>query len=272
MENTGRIRIIVALVAVFIFVLAFGSSMFVKIEPGYKGVLFKTISGELDKENINSEGWHFKAPWNEMIIYNVRKQEQKETMSVLSSNGLTIKLDLSIRYQVVDSRVGYLHDELGQNYKTKLIIPEVRSACREVIGEFKPEELYSSKRAGIQEKIYSTTAKVFSENNLELDALLIRSIQLPPKIKAAIETKLQEEQEVQQKQFSIEKEKKEAERKRVEAQGIQDFQRIVTEGISAKLLKWKGIEATESLARSENSKVVIIGGGDGGLPVILNNN
>ncbi|MFT5595345.1 MAG: prohibitin 1, partial [Flammeovirgaceae bacterium] len=144
--------------------------------------------------------------------------------------------------------------------------------ARKVIGRYDPEELYSSKRDVIQEEIFTDVKNRLKDKNIYLDAILIRGIELPPNIKMAIEKKLKQEQESQEYEFKIEKEKKEAERKRIEAQGIKDFQDIVSEGISDKLLRWKGIEATLSLAQSPNSKVVVIGQGDDGLPLILGGN
>jgi len=270
MENKRIVGFILVGVIALILLSIFGSSMFVTIQSGEKGVIFRRFGGGLDKENVFQQGFHVKAPWNQMIVYNVRKQEQEETMDVLSSNGLAIGLDLSIRYKVIDNKIGFLHDNIGINFLKDIIIPEVRSSTRKVIGQYTPEELYSTKRDKIQEEIEDDTRKALEDNYVLLDALLIRSVQLPDKIKEAIERKLQQEQQAQEYEFRIEKEKKEAERKRIEAKGIQDFQRIVTEGISDKLLKWKGIEATQELAASENSKIIVIGSGEDQLPVILN--
>jgi regulator of protease activity HflC (stomatin/prohibitin superfamily) len=145
----------------------------------------------------------------------------------------------------------------------------VRSATRKVIGKYTPEELYSSKREAIQQEIYEMTAANLEANFIFLDALLIRSVMLPATIKTAIEGKLKQEQISQEYEFRIAKEMKEAERKSIEAKGIYDFQTIVSKGINSDLLKWKGIEATRELADSPNSKIVIIGAGDAGLPIIL---
>lgn len=255
--------------AALVFLMVFASSLFVTIKPGEAGVLFKRFGNGIDTKAIYYQGFHVKAPWNEMIIYNIRKQQVEEVMDVLSSNGLAISVDVSIRYKTKPEKIGFLHNQIGSNYTNQIIIPEVRSATRKVIGKYTPEELYSSRRETIQTDIFEQTKAVLVKNFIEIDALLIRSVKLPPKIKEAIETKLEQEQQAKEYEFRLIKEKKEAERKKIEAKGIQDFQRIVTEGISEKLLKWKGIEATQGLAQSKNSKIVIIGGSDG-LPVILN--
>lgn len=270
MKNPRLIIIAVAAFIILVLVVGLSGSMFVTIEPGHKGVVFRRFAGGLDKETIFDQGFHIIAPWNTMKIYDVRIKEKTEKMDVLAKNGLSIEIDMSFRYKPIDDQIGYIHDEIGEEYEQKIVIPEIRSSTRKVIGKYLPEELYSTKREVIQTEIFSNTAKNLRPKHVTLDAILIRSVSLPPTIKTAIESKLKQEQESAEYEFRIEKESKEAERKRIEAKGIKDFQDIISEGISEKYLKWKGIEATEELSKSSNSKIVIIGGGDGGLPVILN--
>lgn len=247
------------------------TSMFITIESGHYGVIFKKFSGGLDKDNVLDQGFHVVAPWNTVFVYDVRIQEQTEEMDVLAENGLNIHIDLSFRFRALPSKIGYLHDEIGREYTSKVVAPEIRSATRKVIGKYLPEELYSSKREVIQTEIFETTEQALEPKHVHIDAVLIRSVQLPEKIKSAIERKLEQEQQRDEYEFRIQKESKEAERKKIEAQGIKDFQDIVSDGISERYLKWKGIEATMELAASPNAKTVIIGGGESGLPVILNN-
>lgn len=254
---------------IILVLIIFSNSIFFTVGNGEKGIIFKRFGGGLDKEMVYGEGFHVKSPWNIIYIYDVKKQEREETLEVLSSNGLEIKLDISIRYRPIANKVGFLHNTVGENYVSRIIIPEVRSSSRKIIGNYTPEELYSSKRELIQQEIFDKTNAVLVENHIDLDALLIRSIILPITIKTAIENKLKQEQEAQEYDFRIEKERKEAERKQIEAAGIQKFQEIVSDGISEKLLRWKGIEATQDLAKSPNTKVVIIGSGKDGLPIIL---
>lgn len=269
MKNPRLVTIAIVAFVGLILIVALSGSMFVTIDPGHKGVMFYPLGSGLDSENTYGQGLHFKAPWNKMFIYDVRILEQTEDMDVLARNGLTIHIDLSFRYRVEESEIGYLHDEIGTDFANVVVIPEIRSATRKVIGKYLPEELYSTKREVIQEEVFAYTDSVLTTRHVQLDAVLIRSVTLPAKIKEAIEAKLKQEQESAEYEFRIAKETKEAERKRIEAQGIKDFQDIVSEGISEKLLKWKGIEATQDLAKSPNSKMVIIGGGEDGLPVIL---
>jgi regulator of protease activity HflC (stomatin/prohibitin superfamily) len=170
------------------------------------------------------------------------------------------------------SQLGYLHDLVGEDYLESIIRPEIRSVTREVIGEYLPEELYSTKREEVEDKIYEITSTSIADKYIFLDAILIRDVTLPKTLQAAIENKLRQEQEALEYEFKILKESKEAERKRIEAEGISDFQRIVTKTITPQLLKWKGVEATQELSKSTNSKVIVIGNGDGDLPIILGGN
>ncbi len=272
MDNRKYLPFIIVGAIVVVLLLILSSSIFVTIRSGEAGVLYKKFGEGTVTDEYLSEGFHIKAPWNSVYIYDVRTQEDKQIMDVLSKNGLSIKLDISYRYSPNIEELGILHKQVGQNYVDKIIIPEIRSSVRKVIGSYDPEELYSSKRDTIQDEIYNTTRKNIGMKYLNLDAILIRSVELPPTIKTAIENKLKQEQESKEYEFRLQKETKEAERKRIEAQGIKDFQDIVSDGISDKLLKWKGIEATLELAKSPNAKVVVVGSSKDGLPLILGDN
>lgn len=255
-----------------IFLLYFSANTFITIRSGQAGVLYKKFGGGTVTDAYYPEGFHVIAPWNDLFIYDIRTQEVKEILDVLSRNGLSIKLELSLRFAPHIDNIGILHKQIGQNYTDKIVLPEIRSSARKIIGQYNPEELYSSKREAIQDEIFKETELNLKKNYINLDAVLIRSVELPATIKTAIENKLKQEQESMEYEFRLEKEKKEADRKRIEAKGIKDFQDIVSEGISDKLLKWKGIEATLELSKSQNAKVVVIGQGKDGLPIILGNN
>ena len=256
----------------FFLFMILTNTTFITIKPGERGVIFKRFSGGLDKENIYNQGFHIVAPWNDMIIYDTRINEGFEKMDVLSKNGLSISVELSYRYFPIAEQIGHLHDEVGKDYVKRIINPEIRSATREVIGKYLPEELYSTKREAIQDEIETSSRRSLSEKYLDLDAVLIRSVRLPEKLKDAIEMKLEEEQASFQYEFRLDKERKEAERKIIEAQAKADANRILNASLTDKILKDKGIEATLELSNSENSKLIIIGGGEDGLPIILNNN
>lgn len=268
MNNATRIAIIAGIAIVLAGL--FTSTLFITIDPGQEGVLFRRFAGGIkDDAKTFKQGFHIMAPWNKMITYNVRIQEEIQKMDVLASNGLTVTVDVSIRYQPMENSIGAIHNNIGKNYLETVVIPEVRSATRKVIGRYTPEEFYSSKREAVQTEIETSVREALAKKKIKLDALLLRSIELPPTIRAAIERKLKQEQESLEYEFRLEKEAKEAERKEIEAEGIKRFQDIVSQGISENYLRWKGIEATEALANSENSKTVIIGSGNDGLPLIL---
>ena len=276
MANTQQLPPKLIKYAIFGFLLLFvlsilSNTTFLTIQPGKKGVEFKRFGGGLDKDNIYDQGFHIIMPWNKVYIYDVRTNEGFETMNVLSKNGLNIDVELSYRYSPMPDKIGYLHDEIGPEYVKRILMPEIRSATREVIGQYLPEELYSTKREAIQDEIYKQTEKAIGPKHLIIDAVLIRSVKLPAKLEEAIEQKLKEEQLSLQYEYKLDRERQEAERRIIEAQAKADANRILNASLTDKILQDKGIEATLELAKSPNAKTVIVGSGDGGLPLILNN-
>ncbi|MFK7936948.1 MAG: prohibitin family protein [Saprospiraceae bacterium] len=254
-------------------ILTFSNATFLTVEAGERGVLFQRFSGGLDKENIYQPGFHIIAPWNTMYVYPVREQQISEEMEVLSSNGLNIKVDVTARVNPRYEKIGELHEEFGREYLTSLVRPEIRSSVRKVIGRFTPEELYSTKRDEVQTMIENDLETTLGKNHISLRAVLIRDIELPEKVKNAIEEKIEAEQSALKYTYILEQERKEAERKIIEAQAKAESNRILSASLSSNILKDKGIEATLELANSPNSKVIIVGGGDdGGLPLILGGN
>jgi len=251
---------------VILLIFLFNST--VTIESGNAGVMYRPFSGGVDVKNTYGEGFHLIAPWNKMIKYEVRQQEGYEKMTVLSSNGLDIILEASIWFQPRFEQLGELHQKRGEQYVERVIKPAIRSATRSVVGRYTPEQIYSSKRDAIQEEIYSETKKILDKQFVQLNEVLIRDVTLPPTIKGAIERKLKQEQEALEYEFRIEKAKQEAERQRIDAEGKARANRILSASLTDKILKEKGIEATKELAKSDNSKVVVVGGKDG-LPLIL---
>lgn len=267
--NTRTLVAIFLAIAVIVMAIVFGSLMSTTIEAGHAGVLFRTFGGGLDKERTFGEGFHLIAPWNKIYIYETRQQEIAETMNVLSSNGLEINVDVSAWYQPEYGTLGYLHSQIGTDYLTRVIIPALRASARSVIGRYTPDQLYSTKRDAIQDEIFLETKNLLDKKYITLNQVLIRSIILPPTIKEAIESKLKQEQESLEYEFKLEKATKEAERQRIDAEGKAAANRILSESLTDKVLKEKGIEATLQLASSPNTKVVVIGNSKDGLPIIL---
>lgn len=253
-----------------LLLIIFWSRITITIPSGHAGLLYHTFGDGIDPNDAPlGQGFHIIAPWNEVVIYEIRQSEKSETLNVLSSNLLDIRLDVTVFYQPDFTKLGSLEIERGRNYENSVIIPIMRSVSREVLAQYIPEEINTTKREKIEQQIFEQTREKLAKNYVQLNDILIRNITMPDKLRASIEKKLQQEQESLEYEFRLEKEKKEAERKRIEAEGIQNFQRIVSQSITDKLLKWKGIEATEKLASSENAKIVVVGSGKDGLPIIL---
>jgi regulator of protease activity HflC (stomatin/prohibitin superfamily) len=270
--NNRRLPIIIITVIAVIVLMALSSSLFFTLGATERAVMFHPFGDGLDKDNVLQPGYHMKAPWNDVISFELSEQTTDETMDINDKNGLAIHVDVTIRYIPDAAKIGYIYEKFKLDYKNTVVIPEMRSMTRQVMARYTAEEIYSTKRAEVESTIISETEKVLTANYVITKAVLIRSIKLPDQIRAAIENKLQQEQEALAYQFRLEKEKSEAERKRIAAEGESRANNIINNSLSDKLLKMRGIEATLELAKSPNSKVVIIGSGKDGLSMILGNN
>ena len=277
MSNNGQLQLpktLIPFIILGVIAVIFISKSAVTIDSGEVGVLYKTFSGGVvTDEPPLGEGFHIVAPWNKVYVYNVRQQELLEkSMAVLSANGLEIKLDASVLYQPTAATVGLLHQTRGTDYLNSVIIPAVRSATRSVVGRYTPEQLYSTKRDAIQAEIYIETKKIVEPQYVQLNDILVRDVTLPSTIKTAIESKLKQEQESLEYEFRLVTAAKEAQKQIIEAKGKADANKILSASLNDKILKDKGIEATMQLSSSPNTKVIVIGGGKDGLPLILGNN
>ncbi|GHN00927.1 hypothetical protein WSM22_24160 [Cytophagales bacterium WSM2-2] len=270
--NNRRLPIVILSVVAFIILLTISSSLWFTISATERAIIFRPFGSGLDKENVIGPGTHVKAPWNDVYTYKVNETSSDENMDVLDKNGLSIHVDITVRFYPVPNKIGFIHEQFTKDYVNVLVIPEVRSTVRQVMGRYTAEEIYSTKRAEVETSIKNETEKILNLNNVSATAVLIRSIALPEQIKQAIENKLQQEQEALAYQFRLDKEKSEAERKRIAAEGESRANNIINNSLSDKLLKMRGIEATIELAKSPNSKVIVIGSGKEGMPLILGNN
>jgi prohibitin 1 len=273
--SNGQLKLpktLMPMIFIGIIAIIFLSKSTVTIDAGEAGVLWKRFDGGVvtDKPALG-EGFHIVAPWNNVIVYEVRQQELFEKMKVLSSNGLDILLETTAWYMPKAADLGKLHQEKGQNYLDRIIKPALRSAARSVVGRYTPEQLYASKRDIIQSEIFDETKKILDNQYIQLNDVLVRDVTLPPTIKDAIERKLKQEQESLEYEFKLVTAAKEAEKVRIEAKGKADANRILSASLTDKILQDKGIEATLQLANSPNSKVIIIGSGKSGMPIILGN-
>ena len=261
------IRILISLL-----LIVFISRSSVNIGSGEAGVLFRTLGGGVVTDQPpKGEGFKIIAPWNRLVIYNVKQQEVMESMQVLSSNGLEISLDVSVLYQPVYDELGLLHQTKGENYLNSVLLPNIRAVARSVVGRYTPEQLYSTKRDAIQNEIFEETRDNVLSQHIQLNSVLVRDVTLPTAIKEGIERKLVQEQEALEYEFRLVKAEQEAERQRIDAEGKATANRILSASLTDRILQEKGIEASLKLSESPNSKVIVIGSGDGGLPIILGN-
>jgi prohibitin 1 len=264
-EGSPLVRLLAVGFAVLMLVILLFSSV-ARVDSGHVGVL--TLFGRVTGE-VLPEGIHLINPFKANNEMSVRTQEVKESASVPSSEGLVMNLDTSLIYHLNPSKAAEVYRSIGPNYVTVLVEPNLRAAIREATASHTANALYTGEREMVAKQVNEQLVTHLTPRGIEVENVLLRDIQLPQTLKASIETKQQAEQEALAMSFRLQRERQEAERKRIEAQGVRDFQQIVAQGITPSLLEWKGIEATETLAKSANSKVVVIGNSKNGLPLIL---
>ena len=259
--------VLLTFIAVFLFVYFF-DTMVISIHPGELGVLWRRLGGGTEIQSVYQEGLHIILPLNRMYIYNVRKQRVSDAIDVLTVDGLTVHVEYSARYFPNPDLLPLLHQRVGPDYLNVVVRPEVRSVIRTVFGQYKPEEIYTTQKA-IQERV-SVLSKIRMEARfVSLDEVPIERISLPKTIADAIEAKLAQQQLAGEYEYRVTVAGREAERKLIEARGQKAYNDMVSQSLNPSLLAWQGIMATEDLAKSSNAKVVVIGGGKSGLPLIL---
>ena len=263
MRGFSRILLTILILALLFFM---GACSITKVDTGNVGVLtkFGRVTGD-----VLPEGIHLIDPLKSSNELSVRTQEQKETAAVPSSEGLIMTLEASLLFHLDKEKAADVYQKLGPDYRTKIVEPTMRSAMREATSSHGANALYTGEREQVAKEIESNLASQLAARGIVVEKVLLRDIQLPESLKRSIELKQASEQESLAMQFKLQKEKQEADRKRIEAQGIKDFQTIVAQGITPGLLEWKGIEATEKFAASPNAKVVIVGNSKNGLPLVL---
>jgi prohibitin 1 len=264
--GSGLLRLIGLGIAAFLLVILFFSSI-TRVGTGHVGVL--TLFGKVQEGGTLGEGIHLINPLKTNNELSIQTQTLKESANVPSSEGLMMSLDTSLIYHLNPDRAAEVFQKIGADYENIVVEPTLRSAIREATASHSANALYTGEREMVGKQIFDQVSTQLKERGLTVENVLLRDIQLPATLKAAIEAKQQAEQESLAMNFRLQKETQEAQRKRIEAAGVRDFQQIVAQGITPSLLEWKGIEATENLAKSPNSKVVVIGNNKNGLPLIL---
>jgi len=241
----------------------------VVINVGEGGVLYRPLSGGTVTEQIFTEGLQLISPINNMTLYNTRVQIIRHKFDVLTNRGLPVTLELAVRYRPIFELLGVLHQKVGPDYPNKIILPQIESVLRKGLGTHSPEEIYTNKGLLLSGLIARAIEEI-GRKFVIVDDIIIRSVTLPVQVKEAIEDKLVEEQRYLSYTFRIKAEEQEAKRKRIESSGIRDYAKNIAQTMDENVLRWHGIQATLQLASSANAKVVVIGGGKNGLPLILN--
>ncbi len=256
-------RVIIA-IAVFLLIVVGGP--IAVVPAGHVGV--KDFFGNVSPDAL-PPGVHLILPFTRVHKMSIQTMELKETAEVPSKEGLMMDLEGSLLYRLDPAKAAEMYKTVGMSYAEVVVVPQVRSAIREITASYDAKALYSSEREQVAHETFELVKKMTSGRGVIIESVLLRKIGLPAIVANAIQEKLKREQESEQMKFVLAKEQQEAERKRIEAQGIADFQKIVAQGISSQLLEWKGIEATEKLAMSPNTKIVVVGNPKSGLPIIL---
>lgn len=239
----------------------------ITVESGEAGVLYRWVSGT-EMTQIYGEGLHLIFPWNRMHVYNVRLQTKERGYTMLTQGGLPVDLEIAIRYQPDLRLLPLLHVTVGPEYLDKIVFPETEAVLRRAVGQYTPEQVYTSRRGFLESLVVSSLTSV-EDRYVIIDDVLVRSVELPAAVRLAVERKLTLSEEEKAYEYRLGIERQEAERKAIEAEGIRRYQDIIRQSLNEDLLRWQGIQATRDLATSPNSKTVVIGSGSDGLPIIL---
>ncbi|HKM90395.1 MAG TPA: prohibitin family protein [Candidatus Acidoferrales bacterium] len=260
----GSTLVIVLGIIVALFVLF---NCTTRVDTGHVGVL--TMFSKVDTSETLPEGLHLINPLKAVHEMSVQTQSRKEAADVPTTEGLMVHLETTLVFHLDRGHAATVYQGIGTGYVETIIEPNLRSAIREITATHSASALYTGAREEVSQKIEAELRRTLTPQGIFIESVLLRDVQLPAMLRQSIEAKQQAEQDALRMSFILQKEKQEAERKRIEAQGISDFQHIVAQGISAQLLEWKGIEATEKLAASPNAKIVIVGNTKNGLPLIF---
>ncbi|MBG6206589.1 regulator of protease activity HflC (stomatin/prohibitin superfamily) [Labrenzia sp. EL_126] len=239
----------------------------ITVQSGEAGVLYRWLSGT-ELSRIYGEGLHIIWPWNKMNIYNVRLQTKERNYTMLTRDGLPVDLQIAVRYQPDVRLLPLLHVTVGPDYLEKIVFPETEAVLRRSVGQYTPEQVYTSKRGFLETVVIRSLTSV-EDRYVIVDDVLVRNVELPAAVRLAIENKLTLSEQEKAYTYRLQIEQKEAERKVIEAEGIKKYQNIVKQSLTEDLLRWQGVQATKDLASSPNSKTVVIGSGKDGLPLIL---
>lgn len=259
--NYYKSALVIGILILLFCMVFFGRYFSVSIPAGHAGVVYSGLRGTITSY-VFGEGFHIKLPWWKIYIYNTRIQQKGLKIDVLTNNGLSVNVNISLRWRPKIGHLGFLHKDIGPNYLETLLIPEAGVAVRSIIGKYRPEELYSIQRDKIQQLLFKEQVRQVAKYYITIDDVLIESITLPHLINKAIEDKLEEQQILEGYEFKLEAAEQEAHRKQIEAEGIRAYQGIISDTLSDKILRWETILSTTDLAKSPNAKVIFYPGSD----------
>jgi len=265
----NRIKIVCTGLVLTLLLVFLWPNIVISIKPGELGVLYSRFHGGTQLNRTYDEGLHVIQPWDIMYIYDMRVQEETQNIDVLTVDGLTINVEISLRFQIIRDRLPMLHQEIGPRYREKVVIPIMNSAVRQTIGSYRPDDLYSTARQELQDQMLVDAVEEMGRIPILIQGFVVKSITLPEVLRDSIERKLVAEQDYLRYKYILLEAGQEARRKTIEGEGIKAYQMLVNQHMSPNFLKYEGIKATQELASSPNAKIVVIGGKDG-LPVILN--
>lgn len=257
---------------VVLFLLAFlfvylTPDVFITVQSGEVGVLYRRLGGGTQVDSVTGEGLTWVAPWDKLFIYNVRVQEHKHKMHVLTNDGLQITLHLSIRYHPERDMVALLHQRVGPEYRERIVVPEVESVLRTTMGHFGMNQVYGADR-GVLQRIISEALDEVSQKYVQIDDVIVREVELPPQVSKIIEEKMMHKERAESFEYRLAAERKEAERKEIEANGFKRYNELLSTSITPDVLKWRGLEVTRELAQSPNAKTLFLGN-KSDLPILL---
>jgi regulator of protease activity HflC (stomatin/prohibitin superfamily) len=267
-KNSNTLRAIAFLIGALLALLAISQFIFrflIIVPAGEVGIA--EVFGKVGERPLNP-GVHFINPLGDVIEFSTRLKDVKETVDTTSKEGLNLKLDVSLQYKVNPQKVGEIYQNLGTN-EQEIIISRFRSIIRQTTASYDADSIYGEKRQEVAQRLHKEVSNSLSPLGFTVEETLLRNVIMPEKIQAAIQQKLEAQQASQQIDFETEKTRKEANRKKIEAQGIAETQKILSQSLSEQVLRLKAIEATEKLANSQNTKVIVIGGGNEKMPLIL---
>ncbi len=255
---------IIGIIAILFFALMFTFGFcIVTIPAGHVGVQYSWFGGVQDYEF--GEGWHLKAPWITVTTYSVRTMEKTEVMHALSNEGLSVNMEATVLYHILPDKANEIHKGIGPNYENVVVMTQFRSVVREVVAEYQAIDIYTEKRAVLENKVLEDASTRLKGKNIIVESVLFRNVELPQQLKNSIEEKKKAEQDSLRMEYVLEKEKKEADRKRIEAEGISDANKIIANSLTQQYLTWYWISNLDKY-----TSVIYVPIGENGMPVFKN--